>query len=969
MSRTFKSRALLGVAAAALAPAAFLLTAVPANAQDGTQDEIYVTGSRIKRTELEAATATTVVDSAIIDLSGAVNAADLLRQLPAFGVSGLTGTNSNFLVSNSGINTLELRNLGEDRTLVLVNGRRFVGGVPGSAQVDFNQIPTELIERIEVITGGASAVYGSDALAGVVNVILKDDFEGVAASFQGGSSWDGGNTQTRANLTLGGNFADDRGNAVVNISYSNNEGLLSRQRPNTQVDDIALCLFTGDLADCETPVEPFFSSFSESGRFFPTGANGGPGSLTFINGATTNFSTGTHGFNRQAFRTISVPTQRFLFNAGAHYDVNDYVRVVFEGSYANSTTSSRLEPFPLSSSDLFADDPTRGIPFNNPFVQNTPGFAAAVIAGNGGVAPAEIPFTRRLTEIDNRGADADRDTFRFVIGLEGTIAEKWDWQVSYNRGRTTSSQISTGQVNVANFREALNATVDGSGNIVCANPIAAAEGCVPINLIGIGSISPEAANYVRADSTRVSDNFQQIFQGTVTGPLFELPAGALSVALGAEYREESSADIPDALSQSGGNGGNVSPITAGSYDVYELFGEVDVPLLANKPFFKELSIGGAYRYSDYSLSGTTHAYSGNARWAPADGIAFRFQYARAVRAPNIGELFQPEAETFATVSDPCNGVTAATTGVVADNCRLIPQIAARIAATGSFTLSQPEIQGTGGFISGNPNLGVEKADTYQAGILLNPDFGMGEFLFTADYFNISIDGTIAAPGRQFVLDSCFNSVNLSSSFCGPEFTVRQSQGPVALQGALLEVNTPLVNAGTQDTSGIDFFASWAVDLADLGIGQIMGHDAGAIAIRGNYTRLLKNESVILGEFTENKGTLGAPVNEFQTSFLYQNGPVNFLWETTHFGKTVNDADPSSFFFGLPHRAGTYHDVQIRYSMFDDTASIVFGVDNVFDRAPATILSGVPGNTTGLDTSGAVYDPIGRRYYAGVRVQF
>ncbi len=950
---------------------AMLAVASPTIAQerDAEIEEVYVTGSRIKKTELEASTATTVVDSAIIDLSGAVNTADLLRQLPAFGVSGLTGTNSNFAVANSGINTLELRNIGEDRTLVLVNGRRFVGGVPGTAQVDFNQIPTELIERIEVITGGASAVYGSDALAGVVNVILKDDFQGVAASFQGGSSFEGGATESRANLTIGGNFAEGRGNAVVNLSYSNDEGLLSRQRQNTQVDDIAECLFSGNLADCETERRPVFSSFGESGRFFPTGANGGPSSITLRNGQTVGFVTATDGFNRQAFRTISVPTQRFLFNAGAHYDISESIRVVFEGSYANSSTVSALEPFPLSSADLFNDDPTRGIPFGNPFVQSTPGFAAAVISRNGGVAPAEIPFTRRLTEIDARGATANRDTFRFVIGLEGKLGEEWDWQVHYNRGRTTSSQLSTGQVNVANFREALNAVVDGAGNIVCANPIAVGEGCVPINLIGRGSISPEAADYVRADSTRIAENFQQIIQGTISGPLFELPAGDVSVALGAEYREESSSDIPDALSQSGQNGGNVSPITEGSFDVYELFGEVNIPLFKDQPFAKELSVGGAYRYSDYSLSGTTHAYSGNARWAPIDGVAFRFQYARAVRAPNIGELFQPEAETFATVADPCNGVTAATTGVVATNCRLVPQIAARIAATGSFTLSQPEIQGTGGFVSGNPDLGVESSDTFQAGIILNPEFGLGEFVFTADYFNIAIDGVITAPGRQFVLDTCFNSPNLSSPFCSGAFQVRQAQGPTSLQGALLEVNTPLVNAGTLDTSGIDFFVSWAVPLADLGVGKLFGQDPGAVAIRGNYTRLFKYESVILGEFTEGKGTLGTAVNEFQTSFLYQNGPVDFLWETSYFGSTVNDADPSSFFFGLPHRAGTYHDAQIRYALFDKTASLVFGVDNIFDRAPATILTGVPGNTTGLDTNGAVYDPIGRRYYAGLRVQF
>ncbi|WP_411817142.1 TonB-dependent receptor plug domain-containing protein [Hyphococcus sp. DH-69] len=949
-----------------LASTLFATTApVMAQSDEASDDTIIVTGSRIARSDLEAPTATTIVDAALIDLSGAVNTADLLRSLPVFGISGLSSTNSNFLVANGGINTLELRNLGEDRTLVLVNGRRVVGGVPGSANVDFNQIPTEMIERIDVVTGGASAIYGSDALAGVVNVILKDDFEGVSASFQGGTTWLGGGENYRANLLVGGNFADGRGNATINFTYSDNKGLRANQRDNLLLDDLALCYFEGGLDECAEVQEPVFSSFSEQGRF-----NLSDGSITVRpDGSVVDFDGVIDGFNRQAFRRVSVPVERFLLSTNTHYEITDNVRVFFEGTYANSRTATAIEPFPFDVADAFGGDPNRGIPFSNPFVQNTPGFAAAVIAANGGVAPAEIPFVRRLTEIDARGASADRDTLRFVVGLDGTIFDDYSWEVSYNRGVSTSTQISTGQINVANLREALNATEVG-GEIVCANPIAVAEGCVPFNPIGAGSISPEAAAYVRADGVRVAENLQQVISGSITGPLFELPAGSANFALGGEYREESSFDVPDALSQSGQNGGNVSPITEGEFNVYEFFGELNIPLIKDAAFAKDVSIGGAYRFSDYSLSGITHAYSADARWAVNDLVALRFQYAKAVRAPNIGELFQPNSETFATVTDVCNGVTATTPGIVAENCRLEPTVAARIAATGSFTLTQPEIQGTGGFIGGNPNLAPETAKTYQAGMIFTPDFGeWGNLVLTADYFNISIDGVVAAPGRQFTIDQCYNSVNLSSPFC--DSLVRQDQGTAAQNGALLEVNTLLANAGTRKTSGLDFFVTYNLDLADhISAPDVwFGGDAGSLALRANYTRLFKYESVILEAFTDGKGTLGIPVNEAQASLLYSVGPMSFMWESTMFSSTVNDNDEGSFFFGFPHDGAVYHDLQLRYEIVAETLEMTFGIDNVFGKEPANVFTGVPGNTTGTDTAADVYDPFGRRVYAGVRLTF
>jgi iron complex outermembrane receptor protein len=942
------------------------LQATKAAAQDAQAglEEIVVTGSRIRRANLTAPTAVTTIDSEVITQSGLINVADILRAVPSFGVSALSSANSNFLTTASGINTLQLRNLEEDRTLVLVNGRRYISGVTGSAAVDFNTIPTELIERVEIITGGASAVYGSDALAGVINVILRDDFEGVKFGYQYGEADAGGEIENRLNFTAGGDFADGRGNAVVTATYAEQKGTLARQRPETRVDDIAECVVTGEIGTCRNPVEGFFSGYSEYGQFFvpSTGESFTVAEGTGPTGTVVPFDLEQFGFNRQEFRRFTVPTERYLISSQFDYDVGGGVNAFAEATYAQTRTDSELEPFPHEHGDLSI----AGIPVDNPFVPQA--IRDAVLAAG----DTEVEYFRRTTELGGRGASARRNTYRLVLGLEGKVADAYDWQTYYAFGRMDDSQLGGGQVNVVNMRNALD-VVDGDGDAatfdpVCASEAARLEGCVPINLFGLGSISPEAADYVRAPTSRQQFTQQEVFGAEIGGPMFEMPAGPASFAVGVEYRREEAEDVPDVLTQAGLNAGNAQPPTFGNYDVKEAFAEFELPLLAGLPAVHELTLGGAYRFSDYSTVDTTDAWAGRLSWAPIEQLRFRLQFAHAVRAPNIGELFAPGGENFAPVADPCNGVTAATTGNVAENCRSIPAIAARIADQGVFALSQTEIQGTGGFTGlGNPDLEAEESDSWSFGTVYNGGGGSaGDLTLSVDYFSIEIDELIDTLARQVAVNSCFNAApaDFPNEFCG--FLARDEDGAAFQLGELTEVNSVFFNEGTLETEGVDVSLLWNWEMSDW-----FASIPGQAGFRLNYTYLMDFKETKFDTEQEMVGDVGFARNKGQTALIYALGPWDFTWEWNYVGDSKPLSGDPLFAFDV----GSYnvHDLQFAYDFGAAGASespigglrLYAGVNNVLDEDAPVILSGVPGNITGTDTNASVYNPIGRTWYLGL----
>lgn len=599
-SLSIRSRVSAGVAFAVLGIA---MLAAPAQAQDTGADmsaqadgspaepqgaEIVVTGTRIARPELEANVPIAAVNAETLRQDAAINVQDTLAELPQVGI-GTSRTNSNFLTGANGVATVNLRNLGSNRTLVLVNGRRFVAGLAGSSAVDINNIPTDFVDRIDIVTGGASAVYGSEAISGVVNFILKDKFDGIQARGQYGITDRGDNPRYMGSLTAGKSFLDGRANILANFTYDKDLGLFSRKRDISDQD----CFLNASPDECGPA---FYSSYAAQGRFELLDANGaranvldGQGLFTFDqdNNLVSGFPVGS-GFNRNAARRISVPLERYLGSALANFEIVEGVTLYAEGTYARVKSSSQIEATPLDYTDIYDGSAGNlGIPITNPFIPAS--VQAAIAAANADADPtndvAALGFRRRQNEVFSRSNTADRETWRVAAGIRGNIMNDFRYDVSYVYGHLKDFTASEDIDNVR-YRNALNAVVDPvSGNIVCADATARAAGCVPINLFGFNTASAEASAYVRSAIPKSEEitNSQHVVSANLSGDLLELPGGKLAVALGGEYRKERSVDDLDELTNTGGNSGTSSRIRAASLMFGKFMGRPMSPSFLKSP--------------------------------------------------------------------------------------------------------------------------------------------------------------------------------------------------------------------------------------------------------------------------------------------------------------------------------------------------------------------------------------------------
>lgn len=961
-------------------------TVLAASALAQTAERIEITGSRIRSLSAESPSPLQVIGSAEIAASGAVNLQQLLLQNPTFGTPAISRTNSNFSTSSAGVSVVDLRNLGTSRTLVLVNGRRFVSGVPGDTAVDFNSIPTDFIERIEILTGGASSTYGSDAVAGVVNVILKRGFNGLLLDAQLGESTKNDDRKQKFSLTFGSEGEGGRSSVMGHIAYSKQGAVFSRDRKASAVDQASRGAFvTGDPAEIFTIQRPFFSSFAPQGRFFPNADTAG--SRTFdAQGNLIPFSTngpagdgvGATGFNRSQFRTIAVPTERYLFAGKGDFALSENHSAWFEGTYAGTQTKSELEPFPLSSNGPNGIYPAFGgrapaeFLVNGEVVRNPviPQSLFNILKDTDGDGLKDYGFTRRLSEVGNRGNTADRDTFRVATGLKGNLLKAWDYDLYVSYGSTKEAQVSGGQVNVLNFRNALEAIPDandlnGNGSTtdaICRDAQARAQGCVPLNIFGFNSISSEAAKYISAPGILATFTTQKLVGGTISGEPFQLPAGAVGVAAGFEYRKEFSRSEFDALQQAGLNAGNAIPRTEGKFDVTEGFVELRVPLLKDLPAVKSLAWNGAVRIGDYSTVGNTTSWNTGLEWRPINDLKLRAVRALSTRAPNINELFSPPSQNFPTgISDPCEGVTAVSADATSVACRTNPGVVANIAANGGvFALNQADQQGISGFDRGNPALREEKGRSWTIGAVFTPR-QLGNLTLTADYFRINVKDAIQAPPRQFILNQCYGG---DASFC--QFVTRRQfpEGANSV-GSLSFVDTKQENSGGLFTSGIDLTATYS---DKVGPGRLAGRLA--------YTYVDKGFQVPQrgAEKDPFAGEVGASKHKANLGLSYNVGPFGITSTTTYIGKASLD---NTFLEGFQEEGGprikagigakVYNDFQLTYTL--GKATFYAGLDNAFATKPPPIITGLPGNDTGAETDAGTYDPIGRRYYGGVRIAF
>lgn len=972
-ARLFKKSSLT-VALSSAILASFSFQGVAAEDDEITKIErVQVTGSRIRSAEAMSSAPIQVVDSAAIDASGSLNIQDLLLENPAFGTPAISRTNSNFNTASAGVATVDLRNLGSNRTLVLVNGRRYVSGVPGSSAVDLNTIPSQFIERVEIMTGGASSVYGSDAVAGVVNFVLKDDFEGIEFEGQYGESSEGDDESRQFNFTSGLSSSDGKGHAMFHLGYSDQGAVFSRDRDRSAVDQFSGIFFEDDPVanpgSVFDAVSPFLSSFPPQGRF-----SAGDETFTFNDANTlqNSFSTNggdgvaANGFNRSGVRTIAIPTERYLFASNGSYELSDKHSFFYEGTYAATTTVSELEPFPFASDDIYANGQVP-IEFNvngeilrNAFVPDDIYNAATDTDGDG---MRDIFFAKRLSDIGNRGARAERDTFRLALGFQGEIADGWFYDTYYVYGKTKEQQVSGGLVNVQSFRQGLEAVIDsqdldGDGitdEAICIDATARGFNCAPVDIYGFNSLSQGAIDFVSAPSSLSTSVEQEIIGGNISGDLFDLPAGMVGIAAGFEYREEFSRSEFDALQQAGLNAGNAIPATEGSFDVTEYYVEANIPVLDS------VTMNAAVRLSDYSTVGNTESWNVGIDWEVMDSLRLRATRARSTRAPNIDELFSPPSQTFPSgLNDPCLGVTNSGGGAAGDACRTDVGVTTNIASNGEFTLNQSDLQGISGFNRGNQDLKEEVGDSVTVGLVFTPENLISGLDITLDYFDIEITDAIVSTPRQFILDQCYGGGD--TSFC--DFVTRRSAPSGNNSAGSLEfIDSGVSNSGGLGTEGVDLTLTYSTDIGP-----------GAFRTRLAYTYLIDGYSIPLpgADKDEFAGEIGASEHKANWNFGYKLNDFDFNWSLTYIGAADFDDQFLSGFGIAPGGVGigsvTYHDVQASYHISDST-ELYAGASNLFDKEPPRILSGVSGSSTGTETDAGTYDPIGQSFYIGFRSKF
>ena len=918
---------------------------------DEPAQDVVVTGSRIVRPELSASVPVAVISDTFIQEAGTGNIQDALAELPAVG-QNISRTSTNFSTSGNGQASVNLRNLGSSRTLVLVNGRRFVAGLPGTSIVDLNTIPTDLIKRVDVVTGGASAVYGSEAIAGVVNFVLDDRFEGFRIRGQNTISDEGDAGRQYISGTIGQGFADGKGHVTLYGQYDRDAGLRSRNRSFSAVDN------------------PNRSSFNAQGLFSPDGSFA-PGGSTFtfdqLNNLKQYQSANIDGYNRNADRYLGVPVERYMGTLLADYELTDGVTAYVEGSYVKSKSRSSLEPQAVANTDLVdaAGNTYAGIPITNPFIPTA--IRNAMLAE--GVTA--LPFRRRSNGIFDRSNRNDRDTWRVVAGLRGAFGNGYSWDVYYTHGETkdhTESETLLGP----NYINALNAVQTANGPQcsinVDANPNNNDANCVPINIFGFNTSDPRAARYVTGDGllyTYDAKIKQDVVSASLTGDLFSLWGSPVKFAAGGEYRRESSVEDYDDATNRGLTLGNFLSDTRGKYNVKEGFVEVVAPIVEDRPGFHYLGVEGAVRYADYSTVGGVWSWKVGGEYAPLRDIRFRAIYSEATRAPNISELFAAQSETFIAVVDPCDQRAGGGDGApiviprgqLPAACLANPAIAAASNTAGGFVYSTAQIQNTNGFLGGNPNLKEETAKTLTVGGVFTPTFIPG-FSVTVDYYRIKVQDAIGIIGQQTPLDECLTGTG-ADIFCSN--IIRDATGRVTT------VNALNLNTGAFKVEGIDTQVRYA---------RKLGGNA-SLDLTGYWTHLLAQEQTSFpGGPTQdekgqldcyNCGRLGTGFKDKVTaSATVKVSNYSINWRTNYYSSVVDDLTATT-----PIRTGAfwYHDAQFRTSLADDKFALYLGMNNIFDKKPPVFGDTNLVTFPGAQTSANTYDLYGRLFYVGFDAKF
>ena len=938
--RLLASTLLLGFATPAFAQAAdpasvpATPTAAPAAGEPADGETIVVTGSRLGGLQLQQASPIAVVSAQDFALSGQPNVENVLKDLPQL-VPSTTGASNN---PGGGVATADLRGLGSTRTLVLVDNRRYVA-YDSNQVVDLNTIPAGLIERVDIVSGGRSAVYGSDAISGVINFVMKKDFSGVQANanYRLNEAGDGGTFN--GNLLLGGNFEDGRGNATVYFDYTKRNGILQSARDYSR---------QAQVDDGEGGLIPGGSGSIEGTRF----AIGGVNRKFEPDGSYSAYSAATDAYNYAPSNYLQVPQERFLMSAQTHYDVSDALTVYAEGQFINNRVKNQLAPTPFTGSVALDADSSFLSAGSRTLLQGLD------TDGDGYVTST---IYRRLSEVGNRVSSLDNTAYRTVLGAKGDIGGGWNYDAYYSYSRTKSIETQTGNVSRSRVLQALRTSYDTNGNLVCSD---SSNGCVPLNIFGAGNISAAAASFITIPVQNSSTISEKVASASISNrDLFDLGAGPVGVVVGTEYRREHGSYNPDfSLSSGDVVGFNAGEGLGGGYDVKEAYTEVAVPLLADLPLIKKLEVNGAYRYSYYSTAAkSVNTYSGGAVWSLIDDISLRGQYSRAVRAPTVSDLFSGASQDFPAATDPCTTAVARTNTNLNASCVATGVPAALIGS--AYDGGSTQIQTVNG---GNPALREETSDTYTAGIVLQPRFLPG-FSFTADYYKIKIANYISTVGTTNLIRACYGDADngytpYDSSYCSSLPRDTNSY-------AITDAANSLANTGGVSTRGVDFEARYGMPL-NFGA---FGSTTSRLDLRFSGTRLIAfdynpvaaipNLTIdCAGKFGQ---TCGNPYAKWRlsTRATYATGPMTVSVLYRH-RSAVKDDDSATTYAVEKIKAYDYFDLTAAFKIQNGFTWSV-GVNNVFNKQPPILGD----NQQQANTYPSTYDPYGRAFFVSTNVSF
>ncbi len=909
-------------------------------------EEILVTGSRIQRRDAQSVGPITTLTAEDIAFTAPTSVGDLVQQLPSVGVS----LNSNGTQGTSfGVSSINLRYLGSgegtgNRTLVLVDGHRWVNAVGGRGFrdfVDLNTIPIGIVERIEVLKDGASAIYGADAIAGVVNIQTKRNIDGFEAMARSGISEEGDNRNFNGYLNWGGQFGAL--SVLASINYNDTRPLLTSARPLT---DRALTPLT---APPTSPFGLYVLPGLANNAFFGTPAafaNNAANAITrnrdvtvIAPGAMADGSFNVarlpgDDFNTRAAGIYAIgPSERAGVFGRLEYDFAGGTVARLEGLYVWRESSQLFAPFPLDLRGSNGYAISRDQAFN-PFgtANGVPLANALAFSGN------SLRIQRVATEVGNRNNVQEVETYRIAAGLQGDfalLAREWRWDAHFSYSRNEAVFDAFNQINFENVYRAL----------VSPAACAAAPGCAPLNIYGV--ISPEQADYIRFNGRDEQTAQQYDFTANVAGELFELPGGPAGIATGYEYRREEAEDLPDSFANTlstvlplvGGN--RQAPTTAqsreptsGSYDLHEVYGELNLPLLADLPFVYRLAVDAAVRYSHYSTVGGRATSKVGLAWRPVEDLLLRGTFAEGFRAPSILELFQGARNTNFQAVDPCNNGGGSLPG-----CAGVPA---------SYNQSQFASGLIPGVTIGNEDLEAETSQSWSAGVAFTPTFLPG-LSITADWFKITVKDAIAAQTAAQILQNCA----VRQAFC--DLIQRAPTGEV------LEVRQAVVNLASIEVMGVDASIRY---LARTGIGNLEG-SVDVSYLDDFKTAIPRPDGTVI--IDERAGKSDRPRSTFphwkgQAALRYIGDDFSAGWKARYIGPS--DDIPNNAVNGGRVSAITYHDLQVTISHPDDLFSYSLGVDNVTDEQPPASAANNPVN---FDIY--TYDIRGRYYYVRIGVRY